>query len=88
MKERIEAGSYLPGRESSLKTTVGGESITSLCRCEIILSPSKAQLLILFESCPVYYCGPSPLAVTLKAATKSASLKSIKFSFAKEHFVS
>ncbi|GAA5843443.1 hypothetical protein JCM5353_006964 [Sporobolomyces roseus] len=58
MKEQIEKGNYLPGLESSLKTTVG-----------------------------VYYCGPSPLAATLKAATKAASSKSIKFSFAKEHFL-
>ncbi|GAA6060750.1 hypothetical protein JCM10212_003794 [Sporobolomyces blumeae] len=59
MASQIEQGNYLPGRESSLKTTVG-----------------------------VYYCGPSPLATTIKDAASKASTSTIKFSFAKEHFVS
>jgi len=34
----------------------------------------------------VYYCGPAPLARTLKVACKKAANPAIKFSFHKEHF--
>jgi len=43
MKERIETGNYLPGRESSLKTTVGGESIQSLRNYSLTFESSFAD---------------------------------------------
>ncbi|GAA6014238.1 hypothetical protein JCM8202_005203 [Rhodotorula sphaerocarpa] len=57
LRSAIEMGSYLPGRESSLKTTVN-----------------------------VFYCGPNALAKDLKANTKSANSKDIRFIFRKEQF--
>lgn len=59
IRDKIEAGSLVPGTESSLRTNVG-----------------------------VYYCGPGVLAKSLKVQTQAAASDRVKFSFAKEHFVS
>jgi hypothetical protein len=111
----IENGSYLPGRESTLKTTVGGTSppvLSSLPAgsggiklfqgtaadpspssiCPPSSRPSSVLLPLLSFSLPpftVFYCGPNPLAKSLRERTKEASKGgngSVAFQFSKEHF--
>jgi NADPH oxidase len=57
IKSAVEAGQYIPGINSQLRTKVG-----------------------------TYFCGPSPLAKSIKEATTHHSTTSVEFSFAKEHF--
>lgn len=80
IRNGIETGKLLPGRESSLKTNVG------VCQSFILaLICSKKSIDVGVVSTAVF-CGPAPLAKSLKEETKAASSSSINFKLYKEHF--
>ncbi|GAA5875211.1 hypothetical protein JCM1840_007281 [Sporobolomyces johnsonii] len=88
IRQQIELGAFLPGRESSLTTTVGGKSPFLPFLLSVLLGPGIAEKGRLIQSpLLVYYCGPSSLAKKLKEQTKGASSTSVRFTFAKEHFM-
>lgn len=66
----------------------GWRWVSSVFFCVVKLRTSSSWNELTFARFSVYYCGPSPLAKVIKSATKAAGSKSVKFSFAKEHFVS
>ncbi|GAA5939361.1 hypothetical protein JCM1841_006714 [Sporobolomyces salmonicolor] len=87
IRQKIELGTFLPGRESSLTTTVGGKSPFLPFLPFVLLSHDVAAKGTLTQPASiVYYCGPPALAKKLQEQTKGASSTSVRFTFAKEHF--